>query len=38
MAKCDRKGSREVRKPKEAAPPKQNASNPSLKRDWPSRG
>jgi hypothetical protein len=31
MAKSDRKGSKEIRKPKKAAPPKQNASNPSVK-------
>jgi hypothetical protein len=31
MAKSERKGSKELRKPKKAAPPKQNASNPSTK-------
>lgn len=31
MAKSERKGSKEIRKPKKAAPPKQNASNPSVK-------
>jgi hypothetical protein len=31
MAKSERKGNKEIRKPKKAAPPKQNASNPSLK-------
>lgn len=31
MAKSQRKGSKEVRKPKKAGPPKQNASAPSLK-------
>jgi hypothetical protein len=31
MAKSDRKGSKEIRKPKKDAPPKQNASNPSVK-------
>ncbi len=31
MSKSDRKGSKEIRKPKKAAPPKQNASNPSQK-------
>jgi hypothetical protein len=31
MAKSERKGNKEIRKPKKAGPPKQNASNPSLK-------
>ena len=31
MAKSERKGSKEIRKPKKAAAPKQNASNPSVK-------
>jgi hypothetical protein len=31
MAKGQKKSSREVRKPKAEKPPKQNASNPSLK-------
>ncbi len=31
MAKSQRKSSKEVRKPKKEAPPKGNASNPSLK-------
>ncbi len=31
MAKSERKGSKEIRKPKKTAPPKQNASNPSVK-------
>ncbi len=31
MAKSERKGNKETRKPKKAAPPRQNASNPSLK-------
>lgn len=31
MAKSERKGSKEIRKPKKAAPPKHNASNPSVK-------
>lgn len=31
MAKGQQKKSKEARKPKKAAPPKQNASNPSLK-------
>jgi hypothetical protein len=31
MAKSERKGNKETRKPKKAAPAKQNASNPSVK-------
>jgi len=31
MAKSQRKGSKEIRKPKKPAPPKLNASKPSLK-------
>ena len=31
MAKSQKKSSRETRKPKKDAPPKQNASNPSQK-------
>jgi hypothetical protein len=31
MAKSDRKGSKEIRKPKKPGPEKQNASKPSLK-------
>lgn len=31
MAKGQKRSSRELRKPKAAKPPKQNASNPSLK-------
>lgn len=31
MAKGERKSNKEVRKPKKAAPPKQNASKPSVK-------
>ena len=31
MAKSERKGNKETRKPKKAGPPKQNASNPSVK-------
>ena len=31
MAKSQRKGNKETRKPKKAGPPKQNGSNPSLK-------
>lgn len=31
MAKSQRKSSKEIRKPKKEAPPKGNASNPSLK-------
>lgn len=31
MAKSQRRGSKEIRKPKKPQPPKQNASNPSLK-------
>lgn len=31
MAKGQSKSNKEVRKPKKAQPPKQNASNPSLK-------
>ncbi len=31
MAKSERKGSKEIRKPKKAGPPKTNASNPSVK-------
>lgn len=31
MAKGQQRGNREVRKPKKPEPPKQNASNPSLK-------
>jgi hypothetical protein len=31
MAKSQRKSSKEARKPKKEAPPKSNASNPSLK-------
>ena len=31
MAKSERKGSKEIRKPKKAAPAKTNASNPSVK-------
>lgn len=31
MAKGEQRGNREARKPKKPAPPKQNASNPSLK-------
>jgi hypothetical protein len=31
MAKGQRKSNREIRKPKKAGPPKQNASNPSQK-------
>jgi len=31
MAKSQRKSSKEIRKPKKEAPPKPNASNPSLK-------
>jgi hypothetical protein len=31
MAKSQRRGSKELRKPKKAAPPKPNASNPSTK-------
>lgn len=31
MAKSQRKGSKEIRKPKKASAPKLNASNPSLK-------
>lgn len=35
MAKSERKGSKEIRKPKKAGPPKQNASNPSVKGNQP---
>lgn len=39
MAKSERKGSKEIRKPKKAGPPKQNASNPSVKgTQSPSKG
>ena len=31
MAKGQQRGNREARKPKKPGPPKQNASNPSLK-------
>lgn len=31
MAKSQRKGNKEARKPKKPGPPKQNASNPSIK-------
>lgn len=31
MAKSQQKSSKEIRKPKKEAPPKPNASNPSLK-------
>lgn len=31
MAKSERKGSKEARKPKKAGPAKQDASNPSVK-------
>lgn len=31
MAKSERRGNKEVRKPKKAGLPKQNASNPSVK-------
>lgn len=31
MVKGEQKGNKEARKPKKAAPPKQNASNPSMK-------
>jgi len=31
MAKSQRKSNKEARKPKKEGPPKQNASNPSLK-------
>ncbi|WP_257786806.1 hypothetical protein [Tardibacter chloracetimidivorans] len=31
MAKSQRKGTKEARKPKKAGPTKQNASNPSVK-------
>jgi hypothetical protein len=31
MAKGQRKSNKEIRKPKKEGPPKQNASNPSLK-------
>jgi hypothetical protein len=31
MAKSERKGSKEIRKPKKATAPKHNASNPSTK-------
>lgn len=31
MAKSERRGNKETRKPKKAGPPKQNASNPSVK-------
>ena len=31
MAKSQRKGSKEIRKPKKGSDPKPNASNPSLK-------
>ena len=31
MAKSQKKSNKEVRKPKAAKPPKQNASNPSVK-------
>lgn len=31
MAKGQQKSGKEIRKPKKAAPPKQNASNPSVK-------
>jgi hypothetical protein len=31
MSKDQQRGNRELRKPKKASPPKQNASNPSLK-------
>lgn len=31
MAKGEQRGNREARKPKKPGPPKQNASNPSLK-------
>ncbi|MGK6319470.1 hypothetical protein [Sphingomonas sp. DT-204] len=31
MAKSQRKGNKEVRKPKKPEPPKRNASNPSVK-------
>lgn len=31
MAKSDRKGNKEIRKPKKEGPPKRNASNPSTK-------
>lgn len=36
MAKGQVKGNKEARKPKKTAPPKQNASNPSLKGVVPS--
>jgi hypothetical protein len=38
MAKSDRKGSKEIRKPKKAAPLKGNASNPSVKGAQPVKG
>ena len=31
MAKSQRRGSKEIRKPKKAQPPKSNASQPSIK-------
>jgi hypothetical protein len=31
MPKGQQRGNREIRKPKKAGPPKQNASNPSVK-------
>jgi hypothetical protein len=38
MAKSERKGNKEIRKPKKPAPAKQNASNPSLKGVSSSKG
>jgi len=35
MAKSQRKGSKEARKPKKAQPPKSNASQPSIKNASP---
>lgn len=35
MAKSPRRSSKEIRKPKQAPPPKQNASKPSLKEAAP---
>jgi len=35
MAKSQRKGSKEARKPKKAQPPKPNASQPSMKSGFP---
>lgn len=37
MAKGQRKSNKEIRKPKKAGPPKQNASNPSVKGLVPSK-